>query len=105
MVVQTKQRGIKFMLRFNHFLAVPATDEEIAHYVSEYFLAKDSGRHRKLEGRCLMEGQMQQWWVSTEDVVGMHTFAVELSPSAGSGLPPSSIPNTVSGLQRQKRGW
>lgn len=106
MVVQAKQRGIKFMLRSTHFLSVPATDEEIAHYVSAYFQAKDSGHHCKLEGRCLMEGQMQEWWVWTEDIVGMHTFNIEPSSSTGSGLPHTPQQTSVSGMQYdQARGY
>lgn len=89
-------KGIKFMLRYNHFMAVPATDEEIARIIADWTLAKETGAHRRLQGTCLVEGDTQDWWVYTDDIVGVHTFTVQLQNFAP--------PGTLGGYQPQWQG-
>lgn len=70
-----KKVGVKFLLKYGHYLAVPVSQEEVSGIFGE-FLDESPLRRRYLSG----DSDGVQWTIDLREVVTIHTFPMEPVP-------------------------
>ncbi len=72
--------GIKFLLKYGHFIQTRVSDEEVKKVFHIWRESLSSGKIGLFSGTDIMDdGQRMEWSIRADDVVGMHTFSIELA--------------------------